>query len=257
MAATILAKDALWRVSSQLTDAAPQFTRWTERELVNWLNDAQKAVAKFLPPSCARIDSIQLANGTKQSIDTITAARILNGDGSTSVDVYGKMLLDVIRNMGSDGATPGRAIRVVSRDVLDVATPNWHSSTGSPVTEYVFDPRNPTVFYVTPGVSGTSWVEIAWIVSPTEIAYSAGSMLVGGGSTVKLSIDDQYIDDLVNYILARAHMKEAEVSGNYQLASAHSNLFTASINAQAKAITGVNPNLQALPFTPAVPGAAR
>ena len=46
MAATILVADALYRASTQLQDMKPQFTRWTERELVMWLNDGQRAIAK-------------------------------------------------------------------------------------------------------------------------------------------------------------------------------------------------------------------
>ena len=72
-----------------------------------------------------------------------------------------------------------------------------------------------------------------------------------------LSIDDKYADDLVNYVMARAYMKESEFAANANLSAAHTNLFTSSVNAQSVALTGVNPNLTTLPMTPAVPAAAR
>lgn len=259
MAATTLAKDVLYRVSVQLTDvpdSTDQFKRWTEKELVAWLNDGQKVIAKYLPASCSRIDAIKLKAGTRQSIELVLAADIHPGDGSTAVDTRGKVLLDIIRGMGADGLTPGRAVRVVSREQLDANVPDWHQETGDEVLEFTYDIRTPKYFYVYPGVSGTFWAEVSWLVNPAEIAYVAGSMKFDGASTVVISIDDQYVDDLVNYLLARGHMKDAEAAGNANLASAHVNLFVSGLNAQAQALTGVNPNLKTLPMTPQLPAAA-
>jgi hypothetical protein len=254
MASTTLVKDVLYRVSVQLHDISPQFTRWTQRELVSALNDGQKAIAKYMPSSCSRVDAVKLKAGTKQSIETILAADIKPGDGSTAATVLGHYLQSVVRNMGADGLTPGNAIRIADREILDTNTPNWHTQTGAAVSIYTFDPRQPKVFYVSPGVpSATSvWVELSFLANPIEISPS-GSYGMDGTSTVTISVDDKYVDDLVNYILARAYMKDAEFAGNGGLAATHTNLFTGSINAQVVALTGVNPNLRALPMNPNVP----
>lgn len=251
MASSILVKDALYRVSSQLHDISPQFTRWTQRELVSWLNDGQKAVAKYMPSSCARVDAIKLTPGTKQSIEAILAANVKPGDGSTPANVYGHYVQSIIRNMGADGAQGGRAVRLVDREVLDVNNPDWHTSQADKVSQYAFDPRNPKVFYVFPGVAATPavWVEISYLANPVEIAVT-GDYGMDGSDTTKISVDDKYIDDLVNYVLARAYMKDAEFAGNGQMAQAHTSMFTGSINAQVAALTGVNPNLQSLPLNP-------
>ena len=74
-----------------------------------------------------------------------------------------------------------------------------------------------------------------------------------GSSTVSISIDDKYVDDLMNYIMARAFMKDAEWAANPAMAQNYTSLFVGSINAQVTALTGVNPNLQSLPFNPNVP----
>jgi hypothetical protein len=254
MAATILAKDVLRRVSVQLTDApnsAGQFVRWTEQELVDWLNDGQRVIAKYLPQACSRIDAIKLSAGTRQSIEKILAANIKTGDGTVATTQYGKSLLDVIRNMGADGLSPGRAVRVVERETLDASSPKWHTEvTDTEVTEYTFDPRTPKFFYVSPGVKAAAalWVELSYLANPTDVPYVADSMRLAGGSLVPISIDDQYVDDLVNYMLARGHMKEAEVAGNAQLAAGFVSMFTSSINAQSQVLNGVNPNLKSLPM---------
>lgn len=261
MASSTLVKDVLYRASSQLLDIMPQFTRWTERELVSWLNDGQKSIAKYMPSSCSRVDAIKLSPGTKQSIESILASNIIPGDGSVPAAVYGNYLLSVQRNMGSNGLTPGRAIRIGDREVLDVNNPTWHTDTGEYVSQYMFDPRFPKVFYVSPGIksTGTYWVEVSYLADPTEVAVptnpTLGTFLANGTSTVSITIDDRYVDDLVNYILARAYMKDAEYAANPQLAAAHSSMFTSSINAQVAALTGVNPNLQSLPMSPSVPAA--
>ena len=251
MAAITLVKDVLYRVSVQLHDLSPQFNRWTSRELVSWLSDGQRAIAKYVPTSCSRVDAIKLQPGTKQSIDSVTAANIVPGDGSSAVDVQGNALQSVLRNMGSDGNTPGKAIRIIDRETLDVSDPNWHTATGTAVSQYVYDPRTPKIFYVSPGVpaNGNVWAEISWLTDPVAID-PAGSYAWDGNNTTVISIDDKFTDDLVNYILARAYMKDAEAASNASIAASAAQMFVTSINAQAAAITGVNPNLRALPFAP-------
>ena len=79
--------------------------------------------------------------------------------------------------------------------------------------------------------------------------------LVSGSSAQKLCIADEHSDDLVNYIVARANMKDTEWSdGNKAMAFAK--LFTDSINGLVTARTGSNPNLKRLPFAPEPMGAA-
>jgi hypothetical protein len=262
MTASILVRDFLFRVSTQLNDISPQFTRWTERELVSYTSDGQKVVAKFLPYSCSRIDAVKLQPGTKQSIEKIAANAVIPGDGSAPAVVYGNYLLGVVRNMGANGATPGQAIRIVDREVLDTVNPEWHTQSGAPITQYTFDPRTPKVFYVCPCVPANTapWVEISFLANPVDIAApGVNQTLYGmnGSNSTLLSIDDKYVDDLMNYVLARCYLKDATFAGDSNLATAHTQMFVGSINAQVAALTGVNPNLQSLPLNPNVPAAAK
>lgn len=265
MAGTILVKDAIWRISTLLQDVSPQFARWPEKEIVNWLNDAHLAITKFLPAASSRVDAIKLAPGTRQSIEAITAANCKPGDGSTpAATILGTQVLDVIRNMGADGLTPGNAIRLLTdgREVMDSQNPGWHAITGTAVSGYMYDPRMPRYFYVTPGVPATpdKWAEVAFTAQPIAIPNTgtAGSelYLVSGNSTTKISVNDEHIDDLVNYSCARAFMKNASFAANGPAAANYTSLFTGSLNAKVMALTGNNPNLQRLPFAPEPIGAA-
>lgn len=254
MASTELVKDVLWRASVLLLDASPQFARWTENELVDWLNDAQRAITKFLPAACSRIDAIKLKAGTRQSIETIQAADCIPGDGTTpAVAINGTQLLDVMRNMGSNGTTAGIPVRRIEREVLDSQTPNWHTVAAAAVRSYMHDPRTPRHFYVSPGVTGTVWVEISYTASPIKVPNTGapGTELYAkaGSNTTVISVADEHLDDLVNYIVARANMKDAEwADGNK--AAAFSAQFVNSLNAKVAAITNNNPNLRILPFAP-------
>lgn len=257
MASTVLVKDVLWRVSDQLLDTNPQFTRWAQRTLVNHLNDAQRVIAKFLPHSCARVDAIKLVPGTKQSIAAIPAARILNGDGGTAVDLRGYRMLSLPRNMGADGATPGAAIRDGDRKTLDVADPNWHTRTAKSVSQVFYDPLTPKVFYVYPGVDPTTpmWVEMGWLPDPVDVpAGTIGTeYLLLGTDTTRLSVDDRNVDDVVNYMLARAELRDAEFAGSLQVASSYASSFVSSINTQAVAAGLPNPRLTTLPLVSQAP----
>jgi hypothetical protein len=262
---TTLVKDVFYRASSQLNDLSPQFTRWKQRELVDACNDGQRALAKYIPSSSARVDAVKLSVGSKQSIERILSANIIPGDGSAAADVNGTYFQTAIRNMGANGLTPGSVIRVIDREILDTGTPDWHvpvAGVYAGARGVIFDPRFPKVFYVWPAVpAGTTWwLEQSMLADPVLIPHAAENTYAWEGvSTTTISIDDKYVDDLLNYIMARAFMKDAEWAANPAMSQNYTTLFVGSINAQVTAVTGVNPNLQSLPFNPNVPakGAGR
>lgn len=260
MASTVYVKDVVWRISVQLQDTATQFARWSEKELVNWINDGAVALFKFLPTTGARVDTIKLAAGTRQTIESIPAANCKPGDGSTpSVPILGTQLIEVIRNMGSDGLTPGAPIRVFDRKTLDATDTTWHTTTGSAIDGYSYNKKTPHYFYVSPAVTGNVWIEIAYNAQPIPVAntatvdsngaHASGAYAIGGGSTTVMNVPDEHIDDIVDYVLARAFMKD----GKYQepaKAKYHEDRFIGSLKAKVQAITGVAPDIQSLPGAP-------
>lgn len=256
MAATELVRDALYRAGVLLQDSGN--VRWPERELVTWMNDGQRAFAVYAPFVYSRIDTIKLQPGTRQSIAAIPANRIINGDGTAAVPVNGSLLLDIIRNMGEDGLTPGAPVSVVQRDAQDAIDADWHVTEGDgSVENYTFDPRVPKNFYVSPRVSATvgTWVEASYIAQPAVLPvppddqttyYQVGDTY----ATSTLSLDDNFVGDLVNYVVARGYMKDAEHAANMALAQAYTTLFVQSLMAQVQMVTGQSPNLKFLPFAP-------
>lgn len=265
MAATVLVREVLRRASFLLLDEAPQFARFSERNMVDALNDAHAAIAKYLPLACSRLDSIALAPGTRQSIDTIDAANVKPADGSIPTGpIYGKTLLEVVRNMGATGTAPGAAIRPVSRKLLDLNDASWHTKTAAAISEFTYNPESPHVFYVNPGVPATGlWVEIAYTAQPARIPNTGtpGAELYkadgsGAGANTVISVDDEYVDDLTSYVAARLNAAELEWADAAK-ASAFASLFTQSLNAKVAAMSGANPNLSRLPFSAMPLGAAK
>lgn len=261
MYATVLVKEVLWRVAALLQDTDPQFGRQPEHELVDWLNDGQAAIAKYLPSACSRVDTIKLKAGTRQSIEKILAADCLPGDGSTpAAPIAGNMLLYLIRNMGADGLTPGKAIRPTERRMLDLQSPLWHQATGAAVSAFTFDPLTPREFYVTPGVTGTLWVELAYNAQPVKIPNTgtAGSelYLFSGTNTTTISVADENLEELVDYCVARANMRESEWAEPAK-ATAFAQKFLGSLNARVAVATGSNPNLTQLPMAASPIGQAK
>ena len=255
-----LVRDFLWSVSVTLIDAAPQFKRWTEAELVGYTTDGQRALAKYLPRVSTRIDAIRLQAGTRQSIRKILAANVKPGDGMAPFEMEGKQLIGLVKNMGADGLTPGAVISPIERQVLDGTDRNWHATTAAAVDHLIFDPRLQTEFYVYPGVGATPvWVEAQFAISPPAIPAPSpeGIYAKGGASTAELYVGDEYLDELRAYVLARAYSKDAENPASATLAAAYGSSFLNSLNLMVQAATGNNPNLTMLPFAPEVPVTAQ
>lgn len=255
MSKTTLVRDFLWRVSGMLVDDDPQFAVWGESELVLATQDALRAIAKYLPKAFSERDTIRLAPGSLQSIATIAEADCKPGDGRTlAADIAGEMLLNPDCNMGSDGLTPGRAIRIADRSDFDHSAPAWRSTPdpNGVVRCVFFDPQTPTYFEVYPPVRSTGgdvWIRTSYVKQPDEIPNPGNAYAHDGTSNEVLPVDDRFVDDVFNYVMARAHMKE-HAQAKPQMSQLHTGLFTASLNAQVLAAYGYNPNLKRLPFAP-------
>lgn len=227
---TVLASEIIDRVRTQLVDQAAT-KRWSDDELLRHLSDGQRTIAAISPDVITKVAVVQLAAGTRQS---------LPADGN--------QLLSIMRNMGTDGATPGRAVRVIRRDVIDDQNPNWHAEPKMNYTyNYVYDPLDPKAFFVYPPSNGSGRLEINYSYTPVEI----------DALTDEVDVPDLYVTALTDYVLSRAHMKDADSSGGSATAGMFLQLFQAFMQTTGDAEVAVNPNLQTMPFNPATKGTAK
>lgn len=269
MAGSILVRDLTLAVSTVLQDDNPQFTRYSEKDVIDVLNDGRRALHKFLPAAFSRVEPVKLKPGVVQSIESVPAASIKPGDGvALNAPVLGSLVLDVLYNMGADGLTPGRAIRPVmgGREALDAVDPMWPAATpDTTVRHFIFDPKMPRNFLAVPPVHAATpvWVMMSWVAMPEALPEGAALgqqsvYAVGQANAAKtVGVHDEHKDDLVNYACARLLLRNSqEVAASGIGAAGFAQMFVASINAKAMSIMGYNPNLKQLPFAPDVIGAA-
>jgi hypothetical protein len=226
---TVTAQSIIDRAQVLLQDTVK--VRWPDAELLTWLNEGQQAIVVLKPTAYVRSVAVQLVAGTKQS---------LPADGI--------QLIDIVRNMGTDGLTPGRAVRIVTREVMDAQTPSWHVSPVSHIVKhYMYSALDPNTFYVYPRqpASGFGYVEMAYGARPPAVAAV--------GNTI--SVDDIYQTALLDYVLYRAYSKDTEFADSGR-AGVRQQAFVSAIVGKAQAEAGVSPNNTAPANPNSAPGAA-
>lgn len=223
MAGTLTGANLISRIQDILQDTTS--IRWPEAELLRYINDAQREVCNLRPESTATTANVALVVGTKQTLPS-----------------GGLRLIKVTRNMSaaSGSATGKRAVRLVDADILNTQEPNWHDPTVSgdaahttTVKHYIFDEDDPRAFYVYPGASTTStFLEIVYSGAPTDLTATSGT----------ISVDDIFANAIIDYVLFRCYLKDAEYAGNQQRAGTHFQLFSSSLGAGGQAQFNVSPN---------------
>jgi hypothetical protein len=189
--------------------------RWPDDELLGWLNDGQREIVLYKPNAFVRNTSVQMTTGTKQGLPA-----------------DGVQLLDVVRNMGTNGSTPGRAVRITIREILDSQIPNWHTEApANEVKHYMYSMLDPKNFYVYPPNTGQGHVELIYGAAPTEATLQS-----------TITLDDIYQTILMDYILYRAYSKDTEFAADVNRASSHQQAYLTALTGKAKVEIGANPN---------------
>ncbi len=252
-AVTTLVRDFIGGVQHLLQDRNPPFRRWPEKDVARAINFGLMALHKYLPlVSTRRFATLLAAGSVRQDITSIPAVRI-KPQPAAGYEVI--CLVGVIANMGADGVTPGASIRPpVDRNTKDIFEPGWRSEVGTEVREVMFSKATPTQFDVSPAPIGDRWLEIEVMVMPWPIPPGGepGSEIytaTGDGSANPLPLADNWVEDLTHYVVAYLLLTGSKATQNAPMAQLHAQAFLSSINAQAQAQSGTNPNLKALPYT--------
>lgn len=203
----IAVQEVLSRVGTILHDLG--HLRWTETELIKWVNDGTSEIVIRRPSAGAKNTTLELVQGTRQKLPP-----------------NANLLLDIVRNEN------GRPISLADRKQIDDSYPMWHEET--PVTavqHFTYDDRSPQTFFVYPSIVDGTRVEAVISFKPDDVATSA--------DTIDLS--PQYLPPLVNYIIWRSLSKESEY-GNANLAISYYQAFSESIGTNNAMSVAVSPN---------------
>lgn len=205
--AIVTSNEILQRVNKLLNDTG--YVRWPKDELLNYLNDAQRAIVLRRPDSfCADIDDFACVAGTKQSLPA-DALR----------------LIDVPRNAS------GRAIKgPYDRSVLDDNYPEWYAGNTADVAElFIYDERNPKTFYVYPGVVDATELTVVYSKAPQAITMEDSE------SNTVIALDDIYVNAIIEWVLYRAYMKDAEYAADPNKSQMHMNAFRSQLGEKGQA----------------------
>ncbi len=203
-------------VQDILTDARailidPVAVRWTDAELILWLNDAMRQCV-LIKPDCNPItEEFVCVAGYKQSFSTLALDLVL--------------LLDVVANTSTGGGTE-TAVTFIKRNVLDTEDPTWRSVTETTeIQHYMYNTRQRDIFYVYPPATVGSTLELVYAAVPTAVTVV--------GDTVPLQ--DIYGPSLVNYVVWRAFSKDSDFAGNMQLAGGYYSAFVQGLTGKLAA----------------------
>jgi hypothetical protein len=191
------AQEIITEVSEQLNDL--DHITWTEAMLRGYINSAQKMITSIRPDASSITTTMQLGAGTKQALPT-AALR----------------LLEVIRNMGTDGNTAGRVVRSTDHETLKMFDADWHTAT--PVVEvknFSYNEKTPDIFYVDPPSDGTNHIELAYSIVPAVITANPDV----------LSLKDIYKNHIVQWCMFKAYSVEVDSVSSVNRAMKHEDSF--------------------------------
>lgn len=226
----VLASEIITRVREILVDEGAS-QRWTDAELLRALSDGQRTIAAMFPDQATKVATVLLVEGTRQELPT---------DGESLITVY--------RNMGASGTLPGRAIRLIKREILDDQNPYWHAEgKTSLIYNYVYDPLDPQAYSVYPPANGVSYVQLNYSFNPPEVS----------ALSTAISLSDIYLTPLTDFVLYKAHQKDSDFAAGQGRAAYHLQAFMLFLTGRDQMDEETNPNQSLGPFNPQISGAAR
>ena len=211
---TILATKVIEDVASAIVDEG--HNRWTNSELLSYLNAAQLEIANKRPDSSVTTTTFECVAEAKQTLPST-----------------GLRLIEVIGNTG------GEAITLVDRAVLDEQIPNWRNSTATAIAHYVYDDRDPHTFYVYPVPAVDHSIDVTYSIAPATIEIADADF---GSAQDIISIDDIYLTPMIEYMLYRCFIKDAENQSYAARARGHLQAFSIAIGEKTQADSAVSPN---------------
>ena len=211
------AQSVLLRAATTLQD--PEGVRWPATELVDYINEGQRALVSKRPDLKAARVVFTPAQGALQDLPASAM-----------------LLMDV----PSNATGRKRAMTKVDLGVLEATQRDWQSMPEAvEFSHFMYDLREPRKFFLYPPARATG-AAVTLLVSlyPTNVTATGASFSTASGD---LDLPDEFATAVLHYVLFRAYSKDAEFGGNAQLAMNHLQLFNAAIGEQLQSSAIVAP----------------
>jgi hypothetical protein len=196
------------KARSILSDLTATY-RWSDAELVGWLNSGQREIVLYKPNVFAQPVVMQLVPGTVQTIVGLEFIRV--------------------NRFFWDFTTPGYAVSDISQELLDTLYPQWHVAPASMVIKnYMFNKRATQEFLVfPPQPNPAGFAEVVLTPYPTDIT------IVGATITGNI-IDDIFEKPLVDYVVSCA-LSDDTSTNDAVVADKYHQRFISALGGQAQA----------------------
>lgn len=185
----MIASTIIESVSRDLDDQYPgdEYVRWSEEELLEYLNDAEGVIVFFKPEANQQDTTFLLSEGSRQTLP------------STAIEY-----IKPIMNMGLTGLKEGDSIYPIEGGIMDASVPGWRTSQKSATTVHIiYDRADRKSFDVYPPSNGLGYIKIVCSVLPTRLTSTADS----------IHLSDEYLQPIKAFMLFRAHYQDSKSSG--------------------------------------------
>ncbi len=196
--ATITLKYLLDIIAAKLQDTASDEDdrHWSVSELVSYYNVSVLEIITLHKKARTITEAVKFASGSKQSIPAKSIA-----------------FVNLIRNMGTDGKTPGESITMTFMEAMAAFNRTWSEDTAQAVIYNVIpDPVDPRTYYIYPPSDGTTFGLLQTSKAPDKVVYDSN----GNWESVLVAVTDEYVEALMDKIMEHAYQKDSDFPGNKQ-----------------------------------------
>lgn len=191
---SITVSSIVLEASQQLNDQGfVPYTRWTQEELVQYLNDALIQVEMYRPDAFTNTQDIALVPGAQQTLPA------------------GYSFLKSVDYNAAASNCPGSPITEANLDILRAFFKKPCSPSGGAaqyrVTSFAYDQKNPQVFYVSPPVPDDA---AGLEVTATLVAQAPAYVVSDIAANTVVGIDQKYRNALLQWMLAKAYEVDTE-----------------------------------------------
>lgn len=167
---------------------------WPVSDLIHYYNVAVLEIISQHRKAHIVTESVKFASGSKQSIPAKSIA-----------------FVNLIRNMGTDGATPGESITQTFMDATAAFNRTWSEDTaGATIYNVMPDAGDPRTYYIYPPSDGTTYGLLQTSKAPDKVTYDAN----GNWESTLVAVTDEYVEALMDKIMEHAYQKDSDYPGN-------------------------------------------
>ena len=218
-------KDIIYRTELILQD---ENVRWKRLELQNWINESYLSIVTLRPDANFKTEVFNCVEGAKQNV--------LNQFPDSL------RLLDITRNLSPD--SDFRAIRIINQRSLDNQIPNWYQEENTNnIQYYIYDIRKRNEFYLYPKAKDGTKIELTYSSAPEPHNLTEEDLnpLVLSDDDEIIRLQENYSPLILNWVLYRCFMKDADYEPNAQRANAFYQSYVQGMNITVQSDSVVSP----------------